>query len=267
MQGRAVRPRRFISVYEVGVKCKGVGITVLKYAAMSDLEHGFKWWMRYVVVPVIGGGGVVAIIVAFMGGGALKQRPEPSSSTDLSPTKSQLVNPTDSKNPSVPGQQPSAVVIPPLASVKSKVPDEPNGSPQPVSGNNSASKQVDLSNEPGAASHGVEFYMYLVSANNSFPKSLIPGTTASVQFAGWVEVHWKVNPVIVRSPVYLRTKYSYVKDAIMTPVSYEGSEPLGVIGWIHLALVEVFPDGKELDLATLEVDCVGGDVCHSFERH
>ncbi len=25
--------------------------------------HGYKWWLRYIVVPIIGGGGLVAIIV------------------------------------------------------------------------------------------------------------------------------------------------------------------------------------------------------------
>jgi threonine dehydratase len=34
--------------------------------AMPDNETGFKWWLRYVLVPIIGGGGIVAIIVAFV---------------------------------------------------------------------------------------------------------------------------------------------------------------------------------------------------------
>lgn len=29
-------------------------------------ESGFKWWMRYVVVPIIGGGGIIAIVIALM---------------------------------------------------------------------------------------------------------------------------------------------------------------------------------------------------------
>lgn len=33
---------------------------------MPDIEKGFKWYLRYVLVPLIGTGGVVAIIVAFI---------------------------------------------------------------------------------------------------------------------------------------------------------------------------------------------------------
>lgn len=32
---------------------------------MAEVETGFKWWMRYVIVPVIGGGGLYALIVSF----------------------------------------------------------------------------------------------------------------------------------------------------------------------------------------------------------
>ena len=31
---------------------------------MSNLESGFKWWVRYVIVPLVAGGGVIALIVA-----------------------------------------------------------------------------------------------------------------------------------------------------------------------------------------------------------
>lgn len=29
-----------------------------------QLEHGFKWWLRYVIVPLVGGGGIIAVVVA-----------------------------------------------------------------------------------------------------------------------------------------------------------------------------------------------------------
>lgn len=29
---------------------------------MSNLESGFKWWIRYVIVPLVAGGGVIALI-------------------------------------------------------------------------------------------------------------------------------------------------------------------------------------------------------------
>src|SRR6266849_10345534 len=37
----------------------------------EDTESGFKWWMRYVIVPIIGGGGIIAIVVAIV------ERPKP----------------------------------------------------------------------------------------------------------------------------------------------------------------------------------------------
>jgi hypothetical protein len=33
---------------------------------MPDIEKGFRWWIRHVVVPLIGGGGLIAILVAFI---------------------------------------------------------------------------------------------------------------------------------------------------------------------------------------------------------
>lgn len=33
---------------------------------MSELETGFRWWVRYVIVPVFGGGGVIALVIAFV---------------------------------------------------------------------------------------------------------------------------------------------------------------------------------------------------------
>ena len=40
---------------------------------MADLETGFRWWIRYVIVPVVAGGGVIAIVVA-----VLKGEPKPA---------------------------------------------------------------------------------------------------------------------------------------------------------------------------------------------
>jgi hypothetical protein len=33
---------------------------------MADGEHGYKWWVRYVLVPLIGGGGLIALVVAII---------------------------------------------------------------------------------------------------------------------------------------------------------------------------------------------------------
>lgn len=34
--------------------------------ASSEIEKGYKWWVRYVIVPLIGGGGLIAIVVALL---------------------------------------------------------------------------------------------------------------------------------------------------------------------------------------------------------
>ncbi len=31
---------------------------------MADSDSGYKWWIRYVLVPILGGGGVIALVVA-----------------------------------------------------------------------------------------------------------------------------------------------------------------------------------------------------------
>jgi hypothetical protein len=33
---------------------------------MAEIETGFRWWVRYVIVPIVGGGGVIAILVALL---------------------------------------------------------------------------------------------------------------------------------------------------------------------------------------------------------
>lgn len=41
-------------------------ISVDRIDIMSNSETGYKWWLRYVVVPLIGGGGIIAVIVALI---------------------------------------------------------------------------------------------------------------------------------------------------------------------------------------------------------
>ena len=43
----------------------------------SDTEQGYKWWIRYVVVPLIGGGGLIAIIVALLDRPTIPPLPTP----------------------------------------------------------------------------------------------------------------------------------------------------------------------------------------------
>lgn len=40
------------------------GKSGLKCVVMPEIESGFRWWARYVLVPLIGGGGLIAIVVA-----------------------------------------------------------------------------------------------------------------------------------------------------------------------------------------------------------
>jgi hypothetical protein len=45
-------------------------------ASENNNEHGWKWWLRYIVVPLIGGGGLVAVIVALISHSPLPTPPE-----------------------------------------------------------------------------------------------------------------------------------------------------------------------------------------------
>jgi hypothetical protein len=45
-------------------------------------EKGYKWWLRYVIVPLIGGGGVIALIVALLGQSQPSVAPTPTYAAD-----------------------------------------------------------------------------------------------------------------------------------------------------------------------------------------
>lgn len=46
-------------------------------------EKGYKWWIRYVVVPLIGGGGIIALIVASLSQPQSSAVPTPTRKTDI----------------------------------------------------------------------------------------------------------------------------------------------------------------------------------------
>lgn len=46
---------------------------------MAEADTGYKWWIRYVLVPIIGGGGVVALLVAYIN----RPLPPPSAPTPV----------------------------------------------------------------------------------------------------------------------------------------------------------------------------------------
>ena len=48
----------------------------------NDEEKGYKWWLRYVVIPLIGGGGVIALIVALLSQPQPPVVPTPTYATD-----------------------------------------------------------------------------------------------------------------------------------------------------------------------------------------
>lgn len=43
---------------------------------MAELEEGYRWWLRYVIVPLVGGGGVIALIIAVIGNGQETRKAE-----------------------------------------------------------------------------------------------------------------------------------------------------------------------------------------------
>jgi len=59
---------------------------------MSDGETGWKWWVRYVIVPLIGGGGLVAIIVASMSSDRHPSNPKFDQSPPTEPRVASGVN-------------------------------------------------------------------------------------------------------------------------------------------------------------------------------
>jgi hypothetical protein len=58
---------------------------VITVADDDQPEHGYKWWIRYVIVPLIGGGGVVAVIVALIVSGVWKPSTERQITAPQSP--------------------------------------------------------------------------------------------------------------------------------------------------------------------------------------
>jgi len=46
-------------------------------------DRGYKWWIRYVVVPLIGGGGLIALVVASLNRPQSSQVPTPTQKTDI----------------------------------------------------------------------------------------------------------------------------------------------------------------------------------------
>ena len=57
----------------------------------NERERGFKWWLRYVIVPLIGSGGIVAIVVAIISSPTIKSPTStsviPSPSANAKPEK------------------------------------------------------------------------------------------------------------------------------------------------------------------------------------
>ena len=57
----------------------------------NERERGFKWWLRYVIVPLIGGGGIVAIVVTIISSPTIK----PPTSISVVPSPSATAKPEE----------------------------------------------------------------------------------------------------------------------------------------------------------------------------
>lgn len=49
---------------------------------VAELENGYRWWLRYIVVPLIGGGALVTLVY-----GTFRPEPEPSQSKVIDDTE------------------------------------------------------------------------------------------------------------------------------------------------------------------------------------
>jgi hypothetical protein len=67
------------------------GTEDIAMSAGDDRERGFKWWLRYVIVPLIGGGGIVAIVVTTISSPTIK----PHLSISVVPSPSTNANPEE----------------------------------------------------------------------------------------------------------------------------------------------------------------------------
>ena len=76
---------------------------------MADQDSGYKWWIRYVLVPMIGGGGIVGLIIAYMNLAHESPKLQPVAPT----SRQQTVEPSPAPSPAVepvPAQNPIAEV-------------------------------------------------------------------------------------------------------------------------------------------------------------
>lgn len=72
---------------------------------VDDKETGFRWWLRYVIVPLIGSGGIIAIVVAVI------NRPAPMPREQVKERNSPTQNPAQTPSP-----QPTAIAAPAVVS-------------------------------------------------------------------------------------------------------------------------------------------------------
>src|SRR5437868_1801870 len=57
---------------------------------MADLEQGWRWWLRFIVVPLLAGSGVTAVVIAFINRAPIPSSSQPTSMKPLT-TCSQAV--------------------------------------------------------------------------------------------------------------------------------------------------------------------------------
>jgi hypothetical protein len=133
---------------------------------MGEIESGFKWWMRYVIVPIIGGGGIIAIVIAVI------------DRTQSSPagTKSGIVR------QELPPLQPTALSEPSQSSVPRTPQKEQTTKDGAKPNHRLASPSMPNKSEP-------EFYVMEPSTHEYETKTL------PVKIGDTITLHWNVpNP-------------------------------------------------------------------------
>jgi hypothetical protein len=211
---------------------------------MSEQETGFKWWIRYVIVPMIGGGGIIAIVVAILG-----IPPKPTVSK-ADPTKNEAITTplsvvtTDPQKSNAPAQSPSP--LQPQQSVK-----EPTSAPAESSMN--VVKIVPRRTDPLRT---VSFYIF--DRDTNLP---VEGDRMEFPEDEGFTLRWDATSVKDDGPVYV-TDNAGPDDrprSVQPEIDLRGREDYlcRTPRWIHFEMKQKLADGTFRQLGKIDVHCLG----------
>jgi hypothetical protein len=228
---------------------------------MAETETGFRWWMRYVIVPMIGGGGVIAIIVAFIGRPAPRA---PNLARDTPTTQADIGSQTKQESPTI-SNIPAAnnATVPPRVSSENK---EPNPSVSESLGVHKVpprepaifSKDDSAVDAPRTDPRYVKFYIYDKDTDLPLKGDLVElpadadfalrWDATSIQSDGPVTVEWRDRPTarLERVPFTQEQGFKGSRDKYSCRHA----------GIVHLDMTQELPDGTTRELAHVDVKCL-----------